>query len=224
MKRAVLVRQVVFGLVAASASSMAFASNYSFIASFTDFGTLANPQADVFTISNFSDADIAINQIVIDLSGASNTPVFDTLDGASANYSYGAATGAPVTAVGIADVGFVDLTAAQQAALEEGQVLTLDFTGFESGETFVFTTDVDSLLDFFVSGAEFAGATLTVVFTDGNGNVFSDSGSFQEALGTPAINDAFAAVKGIAVVPVPGALLLMLSALGGLGASRLRRS
>ena len=118
----------------------------------------------------------------------------------------------------------MDLTLEQQNALEEGQVLTLDFTDFEAGEAFAFTTDLDDVIDFFVSGSEMAGAIFTVTFTDGDGNTFTDSGLFREALGTSANNDAFAVVKGTAVIPVPGALLLMLSALGGLGAARFRKA
>ncbi len=224
MKCSVLLRQLAFALVALGATSVASASSYAFFATFTDFGTPANPAPDIFTISNISDPDVRLDQIIIDLSGAANFPVFDTLDGASASYNYGAADGAPVTGVSMANVGYVDLTPAQQADLEEGQVLTLDFTDFEAGEAFAFTTDLDDVIDFFVSGTEMAGAIFTVTFTDGDGNTFTDSGLFREALGTSANNDAFAVVKGTAVIPVPGALLLMLSALGGLGASRLRKA
>ncbi|MEL7449824.1 MAG: VPLPA-CTERM sorting domain-containing protein [Pseudomonadota bacterium] len=225
MKCSVLLRQAAFGLVALTATSVASASSYAFFATFTDFGTPADPAPDIFTISNISDPGITLDQIVIDLSGAANFPVFDTLDGASASYNYGAANGAPITAFSAPDVGYVDLTMAQQSALEEGQVLTLDFTDFDAGEAFAFTTDLDDVIDFFVSGSEMAGAIFTVTFTDANGNTFTDSGLFREALGTSANNDAFAVVKGtVAPIPVPGALLLMMSALGGLGAARFRKA
>lgn len=157
-------------------------------------------------------------QITIDLSGGSNMPVFDTLDGASPAYSYGAAQGGPVSGINPGLVGSVQPSAAQQAAWEESQSITLNFTDFTPGKLFAFTTDVDDIVNFFVAGFEFAGATLDVVFSDGTGSQFSSTGTYVGAGFTTPINDAYAIVSGnTAVVPVPGALLLLMSAVGGLG-------
>ena len=222
MRNFAFIKQAMAGVALLAAAQLAHASNFMVIGTFSDFGTAENPRPDLFTLRNMSDSGLSIVQVTIDLSGASNTPVFDTVDGASPTYSYGNALGVPVSGINSGYVGFVEPLSAQQNGWEESQSITLEFTDFTPGKAFAFTTDVDDILNFFVSGLEFAGATLSVVFSDGTGSTFSSSGMYINAAFTSQINDAYAVVSGRMAVPVPGALLLMMSALGGLGFARRR--
>jgi len=186
---------------------------------FQDLGTPSSPLPDLFQITNNSDAGVSISSITIDLSGAPNAPVFDTLDGCTPAYCYGAGLGAPVTALPGDDVGFLALTPGEQAALEETQVLTLFFTGFDAGESFLFSTDLDDLVDFFLSGVEMQGALASVTFA-GDGFVdVTASANFVNAF--PPIGNAVATV--VAEVPEPGTLFLAGIGLLGLGSVGRRR-
>jgi len=213
------------GLVAivwAPLSANAMPINLSANIEFQDLGNLDNPLPDLFQITNNSDPGATISSITIDLTGASDAPVFDTLDGCSPAYCYGAALGAPITAIGGDDVGFVVLTPGEQAALEEAQVLTLLFTGFDAGESFLFSTDLDDLVDFFLSGIEMEGAVASVVFS---GDGYTAGGSANFVRDFPPVGNAVATI--VAEVPEPGTLALIgigLLGVGYFGRTRRRRS
>ncbi len=77
-------------------------------------------------------------------------------------------------------------------------VLTIDFTDFDPGETFTFTTDIDpnSIQGVpgagnagAVSGYELIGSTVTVTFTDGTTQEVAVGSLVQEGVGTAATND-----------------------------------
>jgi hypothetical protein len=180
---------------------------------FQDLGTPNNPLPDLFEVTNNSDAGVTISSITINLTGTLNAAVFDTLDGCTPAYCYGAALGAPVTAVAGDDVGFVALTPGEQAALEEAQVLTLFFTGFDAGENFVFSTDLDDLVDYFLSGAEMGAALASVTFS---GEGFVDVTAAANFVNDfPPIGNALATVT--AQVPEPTTLALIGIGLLGIG-------
>jgi hypothetical protein len=224
------------GATLASASLGASAAgSYGVVADFIDFGTADNPRADQFRIFNDSDdgSGIQILSVTIDLSLADtnledlfpsdspHVPVFDTLDGCSPDYCYGEEIGYPIEAIGGAvRTGFTALTDDEQAALEESQVLTLEFGDFDPGELFTFTTDLDDLFDFRISGREFAFSTLSVTF--GGGDLAGPVTLITDfVIDEEEFYRATAAAS--AVVPVPGALWLMLGAVGVTGARFRRR-
>ncbi len=191
---------------------------------FIERGTPTNPLADLFIISNSSDAGANIVDVTIDLTLATDAPVFDTLDGCTL-YCFGQQTGYPVVAVGgMGDTGFVMPTAADQVAWEESPTISLNFTDFEGGESLVLATDVDDLVNFFITPDQLIAASIAVTF-DGPGiNAVTLMANFSPVPGGPKW-DAAATVEGMAtVIPVPGALLLFSSALLGLAARGRRRS
>lgn len=202
-------------------SASAMPINLSATIEFQDLGNPDNPLPDLFQITNNSDAGAMISSITIDLTGAPNAPVFDTLDGCSPAYCYGAATGAPITEIAGDDVGFVALTPGEQAALEEAQVLTLLFTGFDAGESFLFSTDLDDLVDFYLTGVEMQDVVASVNFT---GDSLNASGSANFVRDFPPAGRAVATV--VAEVPEPGTLALIgigLLGVGYFGRTRQRR-
>jgi hypothetical protein len=201
---------------------------------FVDQGELGAPAPDEFAILNTSDAGIRIVSITIDLTladtnyedyedGVPHFPRWDTAAGCSPDYCYAEeADGQPIAGGGGSDsVGFIDPTGSEQQAWDEGLIILLAFTGFDAGEHFTFTGDVDDSLDFRLSGREFAYSTMTVVF----------AGSDLPG-GTITLTDRFYAdpdnrwrsvghVEGnVSPVPLPAGVWLLAAALGFLGARR----
>ncbi len=203
-------------------------------ADFLDRGTQSAPEDDIFGITNTSDAGsgIQIVSVTIDMSTADDNlgdlfpndtphaPVFDTEDGCTGDYCYGSEAGSPITGGSTsAAVGYVPLTAAEQLATEESTSVTLNFTDFDPGEFFFFTTDVDDVFDFRSSGREFAFSTISITFDGGAlsgpvtlvGNYGGDPADFWRAV---------ASVSDKVVVPVPAGIWLLISGLGVLAARR----
>lgn len=223
-------------LMFAAGTANATGVTFGFSAEFIDRGTQSAPEDDIFGITNTADlgSGIQIVSITIDMSTADDNlddlfpndtphaPVFDTEDGCSPDYCYGSADGSPITGgFGAGAVGFVPLTAAEQAATEESTSVTLNFTDFDPGEVFFFTTDVDDVFDFRSSGREFAFSTISVTFDGGAlggpitlvSNYGADPADFWRAV---------AAASDKVVIPVPAGVWLLISGLGVLAARRRR--
>jgi len=205
------------------------AASLRLVGEFTDRGTATNPDSDLFGFVNQSDAGYTISSITIDISTADtnfenfrqdqspHNPVFNTQDGCSPLYCYGAELGYEVTAVqpGGSNVGFIPFTASQQLAAEEATSITLDFTDFDAGENIFITTDLDDTFGFRVSGREFAYSTMTATFLGpGLGAGLTLSTIFA---GNPSdLWTAYALVEHT-VVPLPAAFWLFASGLAFLG-------
>ena len=117
--------------------------------------------------------------------------------------------------------GFVALSAAEQASLDETQTLTLEFTDFDPGETFFFTTDLDDTFGYRVSGREFAYATVTATFIGpglGVGGVTLSAAYF----GDP--DNLWRAVtridSSVQAVPLPAGFWLLVSGLAAIAVRR----
>lgn len=128
---------------------------------------------------------------------------------------------------GGAATGFSSITPSTDNARDGATSFTLNFNDFNSGESFRFEMDVDqcsnsldpavSLNCSLVSGAEFAGATATFVFSSINGS-YTRTGTFAEILSTNQPWDASTSVDA----PEP-ATFVMLAPMLIAAAARLRR-
>jgi dienelactone hydrolase len=118
---------------------------------------------DQFSFTNTG--EVAISRLVIDLSNGSGTPVFDPVD-------------VPFSVTSTDNVGF-----SGNFALN-GAVLTLDFSGFDPGETFSLNGDLDDANGGFTTGAEVAGSVLTSIAAgseDAVGTFIADSADANRA-------------------------------------------
>ncbi|MGD1870798.1 MAG: malectin domain-containing carbohydrate-binding protein, partial [Neomegalonema sp.] len=143
-----------------------------------------------FQLTNASVDGVTVTNVTIDLStGILPDMVFDPTGGG------GDATASPFTAnTGAALTGFVpyaDSAVDPYSQPRNGgfDVLSIDFTDFDAGETFTFTSDVDpnSIQGVpgagaagAVSGYELMGATVTVTFSDGTNTETSIGALFDE--------------------------------------------
>lgn len=109
---------------------------------------------DLFEVINASQEPWLIKSLTISLSGSNGRLIFDTADGGS-----GTSMHAPLEVVS-GDVGFLGASAVDDGS----EIVSLQFSGFTPGKTFLFAVDVDDRLgnsDFgqaVISGGELEGA------------------------------------------------------------------
>lgn len=138
-----------------------------------DFGFGATP--DTYALSNDALSESTIVTVVIDLSTSVAAAVFDP-------------AGSPFVVLGTDSVGFDG-----HFALTGTQTLTLTFTGFDPGETFIFGVETDDGNGLWTTGADFAGASLTAIWAVSE----VVSGFFAETGGATAV------MSGSQLTPVP---------------------
>lgn len=174
------------------------------------------PQADTFTIENTSSAGVQLSQLTITVpnglffdisSAAPGIGGFDPL-------SLGGVPGGTATASAIAD---------------GDTSLTIDFTGFDPGETITFSVDVDRNVDN-VNQIKFSGSLFTAVFS----GAFPDSpitGSANfvhvanESVATLSFDAASTPPTAVAHTPEPASIAVWgLAALVGYGCRRFRNA
>lgn len=196
------------------------------------------PQGDDFLIRNTSDFAAQITQITIDLSTTTVAAVFDTANfGGGTNPAFAFSTSS------------VDPSATTVTVADGGTTLVIDFGSFDAGEDFTFSIDVDNttptgigeptLQRREVTGAEFEGATIQVVFSwPFVGSPQTVGATFLEGALDSQLpdQDQYASASNSATVvlqqepgpaPVPEPTSLALWAVGGLGmafAARRRRA
>lgn len=180
--------------------------------------TDTNP--DTFTVTNSINSSGQITSVTFDLSGSAGGLVFDL-----AALGGGTDPGHDFATADAATTGFLSATVA-----DGGTSLVLTFDGFDPGETFTFTIDVDnagsggSMGDINnrrqVLGSEFAGTTISALF-DGPfvGGPQSVLGTFEGVGQTADLGDTLpsAEVVMIQATPAPeplSALVWIACALG----------
>ncbi|MDJ0923879.1 MAG: choice-of-anchor D domain-containing protein, partial [Acidimicrobiia bacterium] len=170
---------------------------------------------DAFQITNTG--DVNIEQVEIDLSNSFLPDmVFDPVGGAGDNLAKCVEpNGGLSDNVGYVTPGDPCVTPFSGGSASDGySTVTLDFTGFGPGETFVFSTDVDpTTIKGYggagnagaISGLELMGATVTVTFADGveSHQTFGDGSAGgataqvpSDVAGTPTLS-----VSGVALAP-----------------------
>lgn len=197
MKKTLLLPTV---LLAASFNVNAATSASGLISSGSTFNT-----NDAFQFTNASDASETITKLVLDLSPING--FFDTTSAAPGSGSSGLAVS------GFSDVvGHTFPTNASQDGLS---TLTINFTDFNAGETFIFGVDTDlfSAIDLLgINGAGFIGALVTAHFSDD-----SVTHGFYQATQQPGFgSEVSITTPGVSEVPVPAALFMFAPALLGL--------
>ncbi|QDT48477.1 hypothetical protein [Symmachiella dynata] len=120
-------------------------------ASYQEFGLTS--RGDVFTIANLSQGDAHLQKAIIDTKSSSADAYFH-LSGMSSFPFMAEQESAAETGF----TGFGGVT-------NDSRRMVLEFTDFAPGETFSFQIDVDNRHSWFTSGSDFAGTTLSTVFT-----------------------------------------------------------
>ncbi len=156
--------------------------------------------ADSFQLTNNSETGVTITSVSIDLStGILPDMVFDPLGtGGDATASPFTPNAASAALVGLVAPGDPAVDPYSQARNGGFDVLTIDFTDFDPGETFTFTSDVDpnSIQDVpgagaagAVSGYELIGSTVTVTFSDGTFQEIATASLYDESFFTATTAD-----------------------------------
>ena len=171
--------------------------------------------SDKFQLTNTSDVGVQITSVSIDLStGVLPDMVFDPIGAGGDDTAQVFTPGGTAGAVGLVVPTDPATDPFSQPRNGGFDVITLDFTDFDAGETFQFSTDVDpnSIQGVpgagaagAVSGYELMGATVTVTFSDGTytettvGTLFDEdffdggAGNVGGAAGEVTTEDAVAA-------------------------------
>ncbi len=193
--------------VAAHADSLYM--NASVDASFQELGYAGG--GDVFTITNTSQENANITQLVIDTSSSLAGVYFNPSGAFSSPYD--------VDSTVAAETGFAGFTNTSDNASQ----LVLQFTDFNPGETFTFEVDVDDRYGWFVTSRDFSGTMLTTIFgkTNSTAELF---GAFEKGSSWYV---AEANLEGPATVtwvnPEPSSWMLMSIGAAVLGMHRWRK-
>ena len=139
----------------------------------------------------------------------------------------GATLPAPfVPTSGVVSTGFTSITPGTAAAQNGATAYTLNFSSFDSGDSFGYSVDVDQCSGVLnvpcsiVTGAEFAGATITFNFGTASDS-YSQTVAFANLLSTG--NDFDAAASFRSEVPEPATWAMLGTALTAIGLLRRKR-